>query len=114
MKKIAVILATLLLTFFLVSCSKSKVKIEQESFEGNTYEYVVTYQDKELEIDELKSLSYNTTYEIYQTIKADIGTKKVYINILVKVKSEEKIKLTYVVNQSYESPGLKLLKETVK
>ena len=114
MRKVTLILSFRFLTVLLVGCSKNKVKIKQKDFTGNTYEYIVTYNKKDLELNELKSLAYNTAFEIYETIKEDIGTDKVYISILVKSKQVEKLTLMYVVNQNYENPGLKLLKETIK
>ena len=110
MKKIILFLSIIISILFLTSCGKKNqsADIIDQKFEGNTYTLTLNV-NKDLSSDETYELAYSSASEIYLQLKDKILQNKRYLNIIFMVNTEEKLKLNFVVNETIEHPGLKLL-----
>lgn len=115
MRKILTIFILMILSFILISCNGSKsnynVTVLDKSFNGNTYNYVIEIEGDHTEI-ELKSISYSTISEIFDLLEIQTNTTA-YLNVVFQYNNKDFITLKYQINESIESPGLKLIKEVI-
>ncbi|HHW79946.1 MAG TPA: hypothetical protein GX742_03975 [Acholeplasmataceae bacterium] len=115
MKKLMSAFSVILTLFILIACDNNNknddsFEIINQDFSGNKYSYIINTK-LDVSNDDLLEAGYSAASQIYSALSDEIGLNKRVLELTITVNNNDRLILTFNINQSVESPGLSLLNQ---
>lgn len=118
MRKYLSIIFIIALAAVLVSCNKGgkldDFAITHQEFNGNIYAFTVNTKETVETNDDLLEIGYTAAGQIYDQLAKEIGLNKRILKLTISVDSQDKLLLTFSINNNVNEPGLKLIDTNFK
>lgn len=118
MRKYFSLLIIFAFLLFLVACDKKDdfddFEITDQAFNGNTYTFTIDTSETVESNDDLLEIAYTAAGQIYGELNDEIGLSKRVLKLMITVSGDEKLLITFIINDTINEPGLKLFETDFK